>query len=120
MGKLLALIIEDHHDAAIIFAEALKGADFDIETITTGDAALERLTETTPAVVVLDLDLPRVSGIDVLQHIRDDARLAKTRVIVVTAHPALSMGLEEKADLVLIKPVSFSQLRELVTDLDID
>ena len=120
MGKPLALIVEDHQDAAIIFAEALKGADFEIETITAGDAALERLAETTPAVVVLDLDLPRVSGLDVLKHIREDARLAKTRVLVVTAHPALSEGLDDKADMVLIKPISFNQLRELVADLDID
>ena len=120
MGKPLALIVEDHHDAAIIFAEALKGADFEIETIATGDAALERLAEVTPDVVVLDLDLPHVSGLDILQHIRGDARLAKTHVIIVTAHPALSAGLGNTADRVLIKPISFSQLRDLVTDLDLD
>jgi DNA-binding response OmpR family regulator len=119
MGNPLALIIEDHQDAAVIFAEALKGADFEIEAIATGDVALERLAEITPAVVVLDLDLPRVSGIDILQHIRDDARLAKTCVIIVTAHPTLSEGLDEKADLILHKPISFSQLRDLVADLDL-
>lgn len=120
MGKPLALIIEDHQDAAVIFTEALKGAECEVETIATGDAALERLAETTPAVVVLDLDLPRVSGIDILQYIRADARLAKTRVIVATAYPALSADLDEQADMVLVKPISFSQLRDLIANLNLE
>jgi two-component system phosphate regulon response regulator PhoB len=117
MNNPLALIVEDHKDIADIFAEALKEAEFEIEIIRAGDTALTRLAETTPDIVVLDLDLPRVSGSEILRHIRADERLAKTRVIIATAFPDLAVGLEEKADLVLIKPVSFSQLRDLATRL---
>jgi DNA-binding response OmpR family regulator len=120
MGKPLALIIEDHQDSAVIFAEVLKGASYEIETIATGDVALQRVAETTPAIVVLDLNLPRVSGTDILKQIRADARLAETRVIVATAYPALSAGLDNQADLVLVKPVSFGQLRDLIVRLGLE
>jgi DNA-binding response OmpR family regulator len=117
MDDLLALIVEDHQDSAVIFANALQEAGFEVEIVPTGDAALARLAVTTPAVVILDLDLPRVSGTEILHHIRADARLAKTCVIIATAFPDLAVGLEEEADLVLVKPVSFSQLRDLATRL---
>jgi DNA-binding response OmpR family regulator len=113
MGKPQALIIEDHEDSSIIFANALQEAGFECEIIRAGDKALAWLAETTPAVVILDLELPRVSGVEILRQIRADARLAKTHVIITTAFPDMAVDLEEKADLVLIKPVSYSQLRDL-------
>jgi CheY-like chemotaxis protein len=113
----LAMIIEDHEDAATIFANALRGTGFEIEVIRTGDVALSRLAETTPAVVILDLHLPRVPGTEILRQIRADARLAGIYVIVATAYPDLAMGLEEKADHAFLKPVSFVQLHDLALRL---
>jgi DNA-binding response OmpR family regulator len=78
-----------------------------------GDKALAWLAETTPAVVVLDLELPRVPGTEILRQIRADVHLANIHVIIATAFPDMALDLEEKADLVLIKPVSYSQLRDL-------
>jgi DNA-binding response OmpR family regulator len=117
MSNLLALIIEDDADAATIFSEALQAAEFEAEIIRAGDTALERLAVTTPDVVMLDLHLPRVSGVDVLQHIRTDARLAETRIIVATADSCIAEPFEDDADLVLFKPISFSQLRDLAARL---
>jgi CheY-like chemotaxis protein len=113
----LALIIEDHEDAAVIFANALQGTGFEIEIIHSGDAAIKRLAETTPAVVILDLHLPRVSGAEILRQIRANMRLAGTYVIVATAYPDLAMGLEAKADQAFLKPVSFTQLQDLALRL---
>lgn len=113
MDNLLAFIIEDDEDASLIFSSALQEAGFECEIIRTGDKALTWLAETVPAVVVLDLDLPGVSGMDILHHVRTDARLAETRVIVATAHPDLAAGLQDEADLVLFKPISYIQLRDL-------
>jgi CheY-like chemotaxis protein len=113
----LAMIIEDHEDAAVIFANALQGTGFEIEIIHSGDAAIKRLAETTPAVVILDLHLPRVSGAEILRQIRANMRLAGTYVIVATAYPDLAMGLEAKADQAFLKPVSFTQLQDLALRL---
>ncbi len=113
----LALIVEDDPDAATIFSEALKAAGFNTEIVRSGDKALERLAVTQPAVVVLDMHLPHVAGPDILRHIRTDPRLAKTQVIIATADPSMADTLHDQADLVLLKPISFSQLRDLAKRL---
>jgi CheY-like chemotaxis protein len=113
MSGRSALIIEDNRELAIIFSQALQAAGFATGIIEDGDQALARLAITTPDVVVLDLHMPRVSGAEVLRRIRADARLAGTRVIVATADMRATDMLQDQADLVLIKPVSFTQLRDL-------
>lgn len=117
MSELLGFIIEDDNDLSVIFSEALQAAGFKTEIIQSGDQALARLAVTTPDVVVLDLHLPRIAGMDILHQIRADARLVKTRVIVATAHPRMAESLRDEADLVLLKPISFSQLRDLAAIL---
>ena len=117
IDKPLALIIEDDFDAAIIFEEALQAAGFETEHISDGHIALERLSQTTPAMIALDLHLPHVSGKDILHRIRADERLANTRVMLVTADSHLAETLRNKANLVLLKPISFSQLRDLASRL---
>jgi len=113
VDNLSALIIEDDFDLSTIFAEALRAAGFETEIIRAGDVALERLAVTTPRIVILDLQLPGVAGTEILQYIRADPRLAKTPVIIATAFPHIAESLRGEANLVLIKPVSFSQLRDL-------
>jgi len=117
MSDLLALVVEDHVDSAIIFGEAVKRAGFDVETVRDGQAAIERLAAVEPDVVILDLNLPRVSGMDVLKQIRSDPRLVNTRVVIVTAHDEMVNDIQDQADLVLIKPVAFSQIRKLAADI---
>ena len=117
MNKPLALIVEDEPDIGDIFSLALKAAGFRTEVISSGAKALTWLATEVPDVVVLDVRLPYVSGVEILRHIRADPRLAKTPVIVATAYPDSAVALQELADLVLIKPISLSQLRALATRL---
>lgn len=117
MSNWLALVIEDDEDLATIFAEALRAAGYETRIVRAGDTALAQLAATVPHVVVLDLHLPFVSGADILRQIRADARLAQVRVIIVSADPRMADMLEGQADLVLIKPISFTQLRDLATRL---
>jgi two-component system cell cycle response regulator DivK len=117
MSNPLALIIEDDLPHSNLFSEALQKAGFDIEAIRDGQVAITRLSEVVPSLVVLDLHLPHVSGADILQHIRSDARLSKTRVVLASADPQMASMLREKADLVLIKPISYFQLKELAKRL---
>jgi CheY-like chemotaxis protein len=116
-GRPLALVIEDHEDAAVIFANALQGTGFDIEIVRSGDTALTWLAETTPTVVILDLLLPKVPGAEILRRIRADARLAGVYVIVATAYPDMTATLSSQADQTLFKPVSYVQLHDLATRL---
>ena len=115
--KPIALIIEDDEDLSIIFSEALNAAGFQTETIRNGQLALERLREVTPEVVSLDMHLPGVSGLDILKFIRAEKRLALTNVVVTTADAVMAEQVRETADFVLIKPITFGQLRDLTARL---
>lgn len=118
MGRPLALIVDDHFDSAFIFSEALRRAGFDTEIAYSGEDALARLAASTPALVVLDMCLPRVAGMDILRRIREDARLVKTRVVIATADTEVAGALDYgEADVVLVKPISFSQLRQVAARL---
>ncbi len=113
MSNPLALVIEDQIDIGDVFAKAMRSAGFQTELIFSGDKALDWLDSHVPDIVILDLRLPYVSGTEILRHIRADPRLTETLVIVATAYPGLATFLQEQADMVLIKPVSFVQLRDL-------
>jgi DNA-binding response OmpR family regulator len=69
--------------------------------------------------VILDLNLPRVPGTEILRHIRSDVRLAGVQVVVVTAYHNLVAEVEGDADLVLLKPVTFSWLRDRIRELPV-
>ena len=113
----LALVIEDDEDLSFIFAEALRAAGFEPEVVRDGRLALDRLSQVMPSVVVLDLHLPHVAGTDILAQIRQSERLQKVRVIVATADARLAEQTNQQADIVLIKPITFSLLRDLTARL---
>ena len=115
MNVPTALIIEDDVSVATIFAEALRMAHYEPEIVGNGRNALTYLHENIPALILLDLHLPEVSGPDILQSVRADARLDNTRIIITTADPRLAEQLRGQVDFVLLKPISFGQLRDLTT-----
>jgi DNA-binding response OmpR family regulator len=116
MTKPLALIIEDDPQLSQIFSLSLR-TEFETETIIDGNTALARLAEVVPSVVVLDLNLPGTSGKNILSQIRGDKRLSTARVILATADALQANALSEEADVVLLKPISPVQLRELALRL---
>ena len=113
----LALIVEDDMDLGTIFAEAIKAAGYGTETIADGGQAAKRLEQVSPTLVILDLHLPNVSGRELLEQIRADERLTDTSVIVTTADGRQAEDLLETADFCLVKPISFTQLRDLASRL---
>jgi len=112
-SKPVALVIEDNLDLNAIFSSALENAGYAIQSVYDGAAAEQFLSENVPAIIILDLHMPKVSGDVVLRHIRKDPRLNQVRVIVVTADARFADALEFQVELVLLKPISFSQLSEL-------
>jgi CheY-like chemotaxis protein len=111
--KPLAFVIEDEAHLANIFATALSQAGYRTKAIGDGQEALQQLSVTVPALVVLDLHLPHVPGQVIFDYIRIRPQLSQTRIILATADARLTESLSRKADLVLLKPVSFQQLRDL-------
>ena len=117
MSNPLALVVEDDWELATIFAAALQAAEFETEIIQDGRLAINRLDVVNPALVILDLHLPFVSGREILHHIRADARLAETKVIITTADAAVAEILQNQVDFSLIKPVRPTHLLNLATHL---
>ena len=115
----LALIIEDDEDLASIFAEALRGVGFDVELVADGRIAQERLANGEPPfLILLDMHLPHISGADLLTNIiKKNERFAKTVVIITTADARMGEAYTEHVDFVMIKPISFVQLRDLTSRL---
>ena len=114
-----AIVIEDDQDLAHIFAEALRGVGFEVEIMADGHAAQERLQSgVAPYLILLDMHIPHISGADLLTNIiRKDKRLAKAIVIITTADARMGEAYNELADFVMIKPISFIQLRDLTSRL---
>lgn len=113
MNSLIGMIVEDDDDLREIFTQALKTAGYETHESSTGTDAFRKLETITPHLIVLDLHLPEISGIDVLKHIQADSRFAETHIVISTADPQLAETLRDQCDLVLIKPVSYRQLSDL-------
>jgi two-component system response regulator MtrA len=116
MTKPLAFVVEDDPQLSQIFTLTLSES-FETETITDGAQALVRLSEVVPHLVVLDIHLPGADGAQILHAIRADSRFDATRVILATADARQSEELQDKADIVLLKPISIKQLRDLANRL---
>ncbi len=112
MTKPVAFIVEDDPKLNNIALITLQ-SDFDVETFTDGNSAIQRLDECAPQLVILDLNLPGSSGREILKKIRGDQQFANTRVILTTADERQAETLTEDADIILLKPVSPGQLKEL-------
>ena len=113
-----ALIIEDDEDLASIFAEALRGVGFEVEHVADGKVAEERLKSGgVPFLVLLDMHLPHISGGQLLTQIQEDERFADTTIIITTADARMGEAYADQVDFVMIKPISFVQLRDLTSRL---
>ncbi len=116
MSKPFVVIIEDDPTLNEIITITLQ-AFFETESFKDGQQAIQRLEQINPRLIVLDLHLPNTSGAEILEKIRSDKRLVNTRVILTTADERQAEMLREQADVVLLKPVSPVQLRELALRL---
>jgi PleD family two-component response regulator len=117
MEKPLVLIIEDDRDIVALFRHVLDIAGYHTEIALDGRDAMERLMTLRPDIVLLDLQLPGISGVDILKTIHADERFNATPVVVITAHSHYSDIFPIEPDLFLLKPVDIHQLSDLVQRL---
>ena len=117
MDKPFALLIEDDRDVAALFRHVLDMAGYDSESVYDGLEAMRRLSNSQPDVVLLDLQLPGMSGVDILQKMRADERMKTIPVIVITAYAYYAKSLPIEPDLFLLKPVDIHDLSSLIQRL---
>jgi len=98
------LICEDEPALRELIRVSLQGP-YKIATADDGDESIEAVRRLRPDLVILDVMMPRRSGIEVLAELRSDETLASTPVIVLTAQPETrDEALEKGADRVINKP----------------
>ncbi|MEQ8967610.1 MAG: sigma 54-interacting transcriptional regulator [Azospirillaceae bacterium] len=86
------LLVEDTPSLARVYVEYLRKAGFDVALAETGGQALKRLAEAPPRILLLDLQLPDMNGMDILGAVRE--RELPTAVVVVTAHGSVNVAVE--------------------------
>jgi PleD family two-component response regulator len=117
MDKPFALLIEDDRDIATLFRHVLDMAGYNSECVYDGLEAMKRLAVLQPDVVLLDLQLPGLSGVDILKNMRADERLKTIPVVVITAYAYYAKSLPVEPDLFLLKPVDIHDLSNLIQRL---
>jgi DNA-binding response OmpR family regulator len=101
------LVVDDFEPIQNLFKDVLERFNFDVITADNGEDGLRSIYTEQPDMLVLDVDLPRMSGLELLARIRSNEITKNIRVIIVTANHIIEHSDDiSDADLVLIKPVS--------------
>lgn len=120
--RRVAVVVEDDPFLSEIYSETLRGAGLAVETYFDGEAAMQNLVRIAPDLIVLDLNLPKYSGIEIFHELRRHPETAETWVLIVTANPTQATELNQSEAnsqnlLILAKPVSVEQLDQLARRL---
>lgn len=110
-----ALIVDDNIDNRVIFRTALEAVGIMVTDFGDPNQGLQDLEHNTYEVLLLDLQMPRLSGHEFLKRIRGISAHDSMKVVVITAHPHLAEGdVNDRADFVMLKPVSPIELMTFV------
>lgn len=112
------LVIEDESEMADRIADALRREGHAVDVLNDGEEGLERCELTPYSLIVLDLNLPSLDGVEVCRRLR--SRQPPLRILIVSARSRLTeriAGLDEGADDYLIKPFEITELKARVRAL---
>ena len=112
------LICDDEPSLRELIRISLDGGPYRFLEAQDGVVSLEVARRERPDVVILDMMMPRRSGLEVLTALREDEELADTPVIVLTAQPATrEQALSAGADVVMVKPFEPEQITAAVEEV---
>lgn len=94
--KPKVLIIDDEAEILKMYKDAFTANNFEVETAQNGESGVQKLTDYRPDVILLDILMPRVNGLDVLEIIKKDSEIKNIPVYFLTNLPEESAG--EKAN----------------------
>lgn len=114
------LVVDDNSDLRTYIASVLEHQGYQVRTAHQGEAALELMQTYTPDLILSDLMMPGISGLELLQNIRQDKRLSSIPVVLLTAKvddETRIEGVEQGADAYLGKPFNDRELLAEVRNL---
>lgn len=120
MLKTRVLIVEDEPNILESLSFILQRAGFEVDAVTDGAAALDRVRRQTFAALILDVMLPGMNGFEVLKAIRNNPALAALPVVVLTAKGQANdrkMAVASGASAFITKPYSNADVVKCVSDL---
>ena len=120
MSEPLILVADDDEDILLLVTTRLRRDGFDIISARSGDEALALVRERRPALAVLDIGMPGLDGVQVLEQIRADDDLRAMLVVLLTAKAQESdvrRGFDAGADAYVKKPFSPADLSARVREL---
>ena len=110
-----ALVIDDNRDTADALAEMLGILGVDARAAYGSSPAMALLADNTPSLILLDINMPGVDGLEILAYLRREPRLMRVPVIVITSDDqpeTRKRVMKGGAQAMLIKPVSLMQLED--------
>ena len=113
------LCIEDNQTNMILVSRIVEAESHDLIQATDGHQAIEMLETLTPDIILLDINIPGINGLEVAQHIKATERLASVPLIAITANVLVGdkeRCLEAGCDYYLPKPLDIRKLRQLLRD----
>lgn len=117
LSSVRILVVDDDPDTCSLVVDGLSEEDYSISSCADGEQALEILQQEHFDLVVADIRMPRVTGVDLLQNIRGMGH--DTSVILITAYASIDTAIEavrHDASDYLVKPFSLKELRQRVRD----
>src|SRR5215813_9857611 len=119
MHKVCVLIIDDQEEMLDLLTLVLKGEGFNPATAVDGRQALRLLREFRPAVIITDLMMPDISGIDLIKIVRSTPDLAQIPILAMSADSTGLLPEAEKAGATesLKKPIDFDRLVKRLRDI---
>jgi len=119
-GAARILVVDDHEDNVELLRARLESRGYRVEAASDGQMALDRVFADPPDLVLLDVMMPRVDGMEVARRIKADPTLPFVPVIMQTALDStehMVQGLEAGADDYIAKPINFAELEARVKAL---
>jgi CheY-like chemotaxis protein len=111
------VIVEDERDTGEMFAEMLRLRGYQTHNAFGGSAALSLIAEKEPDVILLDLMMPDISGLEIMEQLHQDQSLADIPIVIISAKTMptdIQAGLRAGAANYLTKPVSFTDLIQAI------
>jgi len=112
-----ALIVDDDPDFCVLLREMLKWRGFKVSVAYSASDALSSMGQVHPEIMLVDIQMPEVDGLQLIRKIRSDKSFANTPIIVITATAIQDMLLasrEAGADFFLTKPLTYFELERTI------